>query len=84
MQKTNIDIKDVMLVAKEINQYLADHPNAADSLEGVVNWWLARQRYTKATDIVQQALEHLVNEGVVKKVVRKGNKPVYSYRDIIK
>lgn len=79
MQKKNRS--DVILVAKEIDQYLVDHPNAADSLEGVVTWWLARQRYTKATDVVQKALEHLVREGVVKKIVINGNKTVYAHKE---
>lgn len=81
MAKTPTNDTDVNAVANEINEYLAEHPNAADSLEGIVTWWLGRQRYSKATDVVQKALELLVADGVVNKVIRKGNKPIYSYKD---
>jgi hypothetical protein len=32
-------------VAAELLAYLSRHPNAADTLEGIMNWWLPRQRY---------------------------------------
>lgn len=70
---------DIHIIAEEISDYLADHPKAADSLEGVASWWLTRQRYERAEDIVQRALEQLVTQGVVKKVSHQGGKTVYSY-----
>ncbi|MBI3560639.1 MAG: hypothetical protein HY080_02835 [Gammaproteobacteria bacterium] len=80
MRHTHSKDTDVKEVATEINLYLSAHPNAADSLEGIVTWWLARQRYSKATDVVQKALEILITEGIVRKMVRKGNKTVYFYK----
>ncbi|MDN5849417.1 MAG: winged helix DNA-binding domain-containing protein [Nitrococcus sp.] len=57
------DEEAIALVAREIKRYLDAHPNATDSLRGITRWWLARQRFETATEIVQRALEHLVAEG---------------------
>jgi hypothetical protein len=70
--------KDVIAVAQEIKSYLAAHPNAADSVEGVVKWWLTRQRYEQAADEVQQALDYLIAEGMVSKITTAGGRTVYS------
>lgn len=65
-------------VAGEIKRYLEAHPNAADSAEGIARWWLARQRFEEATEIVQRALEHLVAEGEVVKTVTGEGRILYS------
>lgn len=49
----------------EILGYLADHPQAQDTVEGIVEWWLLEQRIKKATTQVQAALAHLVAEELV-------------------
>ena len=61
-------MNDIQLVAKEIEYYLANHPHAADSVEGIVKWWLPQQRYVDAHDKIVKALEYLIAQGVVKKI----------------
>lgn len=57
----------IIAIAQEIDRYLEKHPNAADSLTGVVRWWLARQRYDDALEDVQAALAYLeANQAVVR------------------
>src|SRR5437016_2658461 len=46
-------------VAEEILSYLRNHPNAADTLEGILKWWLPRQRYETEQQRIEQALEYL-------------------------
>lgn len=70
--------KHVLTVASEIQRYLLNHPNAADSSEGVLRWWLKKQRYEDSMDIVQRALELLVTNGEVEKSETFGVGPVYS------
>ncbi|MBX3630979.1 MAG: hypothetical protein KF908_13960 [Nitrosomonas sp.] len=49
--------------------YLRNNPNAADSLQGIINWWLPKQGYEKVgMESVYQALEQLIAAGVVEKV----------------
>lgn len=51
-------------------QYWRHSPNAADSLQGIINWWLPKQGYEKVgMESAYQALEQLVAAGVVEKVV---------------
>ena len=64
-----------------IRQYLSKHPDAADTLEGVVNWWLLRQRYENAMAMVNQALELLVQQGDLTKIKHRGSPPIYKLRE---
>lgn len=52
-------------VAQWISDYLAEHPDAADTAEGVRRWWLAPRHGEVAPELVEQALETLKRSGVV-------------------
>lgn len=62
----------IMQLAAEIERYLAAHPHAADSVDGVLHWWLRRQRYEESMTKIQRALELLVQRGAVTKRVLGG------------
>ena len=49
----------------EIIEYLHLHPYAADTVDGIIHWWLSRQRYETAKSVIQSALDDLVNQGVI-------------------
>lgn len=55
----------VQAIADEVERYLMEHPQAADSVEGIATWWLARQRIHYELEMVKSALEHLQHKGVV-------------------
>ncbi|HGX91840.1 MAG TPA: hypothetical protein ENK35_00835 [Candidatus Tenderia sp.] len=59
------DAERVRVIAKEIEQYLTDHPEAADSVEGIASWWLPRQRIHYEVEMVKGALEYLQLQGIV-------------------
>jgi hypothetical protein len=65
-------------IAHAIERYLASHPQAADSLEGIRRWWLMRQRYEESAQQVQAALEQLLREGVVVKRVLSDGQVLYT------
>ncbi len=48
--------------------YLRAHPQAADTVDGIVGWWLPRQRHDEAVDRVQDALDKLVASGLLEKI----------------
>jgi hypothetical protein len=48
-----------------ILSYLSDHPQAQDTMEGIVEWWLLEQRIKRATTQVKSTLAQLVAEGLV-------------------
>ena len=55
------DLRDVIL------HYLQKNPSAADSLEGVMNWWLSPAYGKVDAARIEQALEQLIAEGLVRK-----------------
>ena len=54
-------------ISHEVLAYLAKNPDAQDTLEGVVYWWLLEERIKDRTVKVQEALDELVSEGLVVK-----------------
>jgi hypothetical protein len=70
--------QELATLAQEIRHYLLTHPNAADSLRGIVRWWLARQRYEQTHENVQKALDHLVSKGLVRKTMLSTRVLIYS------
>lgn len=47
-------------LACQILTYFAAHPEAQDTLEGVVEWWLLEQEIRRRTTAVKKALSELV------------------------
>ncbi len=52
-------------VAGEILAYLAEHPDAQDTVEGIVEWWLLEQKIKRQMTQVKDALTELVAQGLV-------------------
>ena len=43
--------------------YLQKHPEAADTLDGIVSWWLPQQRYEIDRERIERVLSELVTSG---------------------
>jgi hypothetical protein len=77
---------DVRTVAAAIVDYLQRHPDAADTVAGVAQWWVGRHH---ADDAVARAMTRLVKGGVVEKhtlpdgttVFRRGPRHVAAARE---
>ena len=68
-------------VAREIEQYLESHPQAADSLEGIATWWVSKQRIRSELEVVRAALEQLARLGVIStSETADKNDPVYQLK----
>jgi hypothetical protein len=50
------------LIADEILAYLVQHPQAQDTMEGIVEWWLLEQKVRLAVADVEAALSNLVDK----------------------
>ena len=70
-------LNDIAGIAGAINRYLATHPEASETLEGVTRWWLTRQRYTDSLASVQSALDLLERKGEVDKLCLSGGTVLY-------
>jgi len=64
-------------LAEKILRYLQAHPNASDTLLGIMEWWLLKQRIEIAANDVQKALDQLVVRGFV---LKAGSHDAASYR----
>ena len=54
-------------LGREIIMYLRAHPEAADTLNGILEWWIPDQRNENE---LQKALEDLVRQGIVEEYVQ--------------
>ncbi len=75
---TTADDQEIERIARDVQAYLQNHPHAADTLEGVVKWWLTRQRYDRAEAQVSRALELLEQRGLVARATTTDGRPVFS------
>jgi DNA-binding MarR family transcriptional regulator len=63
-------IKEEREVCHYILAYLADNPDAGDTFEGIMDWWLLTQSIKFETRTVSKAVASLVAEGLI--VEQKG------------
>lgn len=64
-------------LAREILDYLGAHPGAADELDGVVLWWILHQRFVHGVHATAKALDRLVAEGRVERVVGPDGRVIF-------
>jgi len=65
-------------IAQEIMDYLSAHPKACDTPAGIATWWIHHQRILRGLEMVEQALEWLESEGLVKRAVGGDGRVIYS------
>ena len=63
-----------------ILSYLEANPNAGDTLDGVVMWWLGPNRSRVSRSEVSEALESLVEQGRIQKSAPAGGETIYSLK----
>ena len=64
-----------------ILQYLRDHPEAADSPEGIAAWWLPSMTYPATSDAVREALAQLVEEHRIARIDLADGRTLYQSVD---
>jgi hypothetical protein len=69
---------EVQQIVVQIESYLANHPHAADTLEGISKWWLPGKRIEVSRPIVQLALDYLEAKSVIKFNYNPSGNRVYS------
>ena len=63
------DVDSLNDLTREILDYLLEHPDAADTPEGIALWWVKRQRYEASVKLVSLALEELERRGSLDKTI---------------
>jgi len=68
----------VQQIGYRILNYLVENPNAQDTLEGIVEWWLLDRLTVSNVNKVKEALTHLVAAHLV--LERKGKESRTYYK----
>lgn len=76
----SILIREQQVVSHYILDYLSDNPDAGDTFEGIMEWWLLTQSIKFEMQTVSEAIASLVAEGLI--VEQKGldSRSIYSIR----
>ena len=72
----NLNNNEKAHICNEILSYLVEHPGAMDTIEGIVGWWLLEQKIKHQTGKIKEALEELVDKGLL---VEQQGKDVHTY-----
>lgn len=59
------DYKILFDIQSEVLAYLDDHPNAADTADGIRQWWLFQRMALYSQDKVLKALDQLKDTGLL-------------------
>ena len=78
MQELEDDSLELSRLESAISEYLLRHPQAADTLEGVFQWWLGEYAISASREKISQALENLVQRGVVEKSELHDGSAIYA------
>jgi len=73
-------IREQQVVSHYILDYLSDNPDAGDTFEGIMEWWLLTQSIKFEMQTVSAAIASLVAEGLI--VEQKGldSRSIYSIK----
>ena len=64
-------------IAYHILAYLAEHPEAQDTLKGISEWWLSGHPGRPHAAAVEEAVARLVTDGLVLASEREGTQTYY-------
>lgn len=76
--KRNPHINESSHLAYYILEYLVEHPDAEDSLEGIVRWWVLEQKIKHCQADVEVALGELLAQGLLRARQQKDGGTLYS------
>ncbi len=69
-------------LAAEIEAYIDAHPDAADTLENIVNIWIVQQRVLRGIHAARQAIGRLVEEGRLEEVQTPDGRTIFRARTL--
>ena len=55
----------VAKIARAIADYVGNNPQAQDTLEGIIQWWLPEVEHKPRVAVIKQALDELVAGGLI-------------------
>lgn len=75
--KSDACLPDKSQIAREILAYLREHPDAQDTLDGILKGWLVDggNRYNRT--VMQEVIKDLVLEGTIQESKTTGSNAIY-------
>lgn len=67
-----------MLLQESLRQYLAQHPDAADGIEGIRRWWLTEELRATPIERLRQELALLVASGEMRSSILPDGTELYA------
>jgi hypothetical protein len=55
-------------LARCVLSYLAEHPQATDTLEGIAEWWVMREQVRVDMDLLELVLRRLTQQGLLEEI----------------
>lgn len=55
-------------LSQAVMRYLREHPHAMDTLEGIAQWWLPREKVRVEVSKLAQAIDRLVGDGTLQRI----------------
>lgn len=68
----------ITVIARTIERYVTEHPQAADTREGIRAWWVGREHAAESLEDVQVALDFLVEAKCLSRVVLADGTVIYA------
>jgi len=78
MQRNDFEV--ISAIQTDVLEYLQGHPDAADSADGIRQWWLLAEMARRSIDRVQAALDELVAAGLIEHRVMDDGRLIYAVR----
>ena len=73
----SLRLMDTSQISREILAYLVEHPEAQDTIEGILEWWLLERQMRIQATRVETALFELVAEGFLLEHKRMNSRTHY-------
>ena len=64
-------------ICQYVLAYLSDNPDAGDTFDGIVEWWLLYQKIKFETRNVSEAVARLVSEGLIEEHEGSDSRIIY-------
>ena len=75
--KSDLCFPDRSTIAQEILEYLAERPDARDTLEGIIQWWLLDRKIRYQVGAVKESLNELVARGLIEQKTTPSHSTLY-------
>jgi hypothetical protein len=64
-------------LAAEIREYLDQNPHAADTLDGIVQWWIVQQRFLRGLHAAGRAVKRLIEQGRMEELLTPDGQVIF-------